>query len=372
MRICIDARMMGPENTRGIGRYIEELVRHLLALGTDDRFVLVTRSADHPFKNHPRVETLAADIPWYGLAEQLKLPSVFRRAKADLIHVPHWNAPLLYRGPLVVTVHDLLLRHFPASAKTSTRTWLLRLAKRLLYRVVVANAVRHARRILVPTEFVKQDVAYFFPSAASKIMVTGEGMPKPELPPVPSPQSPAPSYFLYVGSAYPHKGLGDLLDAWPTIHGRYPGLKLKIAGEKDVFMTRYERRVAEFGLQDVEFLGRVSDSGLARLYGDASALVFPTHFEGFGLPPLEALAHGCPVIASDIPVLREVLGKNGATYFRLGDTDGILAAVESVLAQPEKSRSAARAAAFELQARHSWPVSAALTLRAYGQSVGSA
>jgi len=377
MRICIDARMMGPENTRGIGRYIEELVRELLVLGTGDVFVLVTRTPVHPFAEHPSVETLVADIPWYGLAEQLKMPGVFRQAKADVVYVPHWNVPLLYRGPLVVTVHDLLLRHFPLSAKTSTRSWPMRQLKRLLYRVVVANAIGHARRILVPTEFVKSDLESLYPVAKGKTGVTGEGMPRfggfgPAAGPDPgaNPQGPAaPSFLLYVGSAYPHKGLDGLLAAWPKIIGSHPGLRLVLVGEKDVFMRRTEEQAAASGLEGVEFLGRVGDGELSRLYSSAKAFVFPTHFEGFGLPPLEALAHGCPVIASDIPVLREVLGKNGATYFRQGDSDGILQAVESVLAQPETNRAQARQTALGLQARHAWPRTARLTLEALRDSV---
>jgi glycosyltransferase involved in cell wall biosynthesis len=367
MRICIDARMMGPENTRGIGRYIEELIRAMLELEPDNRYILIVRKPDHPFKDHPSVETLVADIQWYGLAEQFKMSEVFRQAKADLVHVPHWNVPIFYRGPLVITIHDLLLRHFPLSAKTSTRAWPMRLAKRLLYRVVVANAVGRARRILVPTECVKSDVESFYPSAKGKISLTGEGMPPlsadNRLPPA--------DYLLYVGSAYPHKGLDDLLAAWPKLHGRHPELELKLAGEQDVFMRRMMARAESENLVGVDFLGKVSDEQLKRLYSGAVALIFPTHFEGFGLPPFEALAQGCPVIASDIPVLQEVLGENGATYFRLGDSDGILAAVESVLAQPEKSRSSAREAAARLMRRHTWQGAAEKTFLAYGQASSS-
>jgi len=376
MRICIDARMLGPENTRGIGRYIEELVQEMLVLDAADTFILVTRTADHPFKNHPSVETLVADIRWYGLTEQLKMPGVFRKAKADLVYVPHWNVPLLYYGPLVITIHDLLLRHFPLSAKMSTRSWPLRLAKRFLYRVVVANAVSRARRILVPTEFVKSDIEFFYPSAKGKISVTGEGMPiiggsdlGAGTVSKPNPHDLAPNYLLYVGSAYPHKGLDDLLVAWPKISERYPGLRLVMVGEKDIFMRRLEEKAATSGLKNVEFRGRVADGQLSDLYFNASAFVYPTHFEGFGLPPLEALACGCPVVASDIPVLREVLGKNGATYFRLGDADGILAAVESVLAQPEKSRAQARQVALELRKRHVWSRTAWLTLEVFRQTL---
>lgn len=356
---------MGPENTRGIGRYIEELVRAMLLSEPDNRYVLIVRKPDHPFKNHPSVETLVADIQWYGLAEQFKMSEIFRQAKADLVHVPHWNVPIFYRGPLVITIHDLLLRHFPMSAKTSTRSWPTRAMKRLLYRVVVANAVSHSTRILVPTEFGKRDLESFYPSAKGKVVVSGEGMPDIEVRGTRYEVRGTTPFLLYVGSAYPHKGLEDLLAAWPKIRGLHPELKLKIAGEKDVFMRRVMSRAESDGLTGIDFLGRVSDEELSDLYSSVSCLVFPSHFEGFGLPPLEALSHGCPVISSDAACLPEVLGKNGAIYFRAGDSDGIIAAVENVLAHPENARQTARQAAAELALRHSWKNSAEKTLRCY-------
>ena len=379
MRIAIDARMMGPENTRGIGRYIEELIRVMLNQETDNRYVLIVRKPDHPFKDNPAVETVVADIPWYGLAEQFKMSGVFRRTKADLVHVPHWNAPIFYRDPLVITIHDLLLRHYPASAKSSTRGPLIRWLKQAGYRTTIAQAVRHARRILVPTEFVKNDVESFYPSAKGKITVTGEGMPGivassshlvARSDQSPSYQLPATSYLLYVGSAYPHKGLNDLLAAWPGIKEAYPEIKLVIAGEMDVFMRGVKAEAEGKKLTGIEFLGRISDQRLAELYYQAAALIFPSHFEGFGLPPLEALAHGCPVISSDAASLPEVLGKNGATYFRAGDSGGILAAVRSVLDDLPQARLKAAAAVQELAARHDWKNAAAQTLQAYCQVLG--
>jgi len=379
MKIAIDARMMGADNTRGIGRYIEELVRAMLDLGTEDEFILIVNQAAHPFMSHPRVSTVIASVAWYGLDEQLKMPGVLKSAGADIVHVPHWNVPLSFSGPLVVTVHDLLLRHFPTSAKTSTRSWPLRFAKRILYRVVVSHAVKTSKKILVPTDFTRHDVEDFYPSAKGKIVVTGEGMPelvsgssypvasiesatKYQLPNT-SYQIPAISYLLYVGSAYPHKGLDDLMSAWPEISRLHPELQLKIAGELDVFMRR--TRQSHPGLSGVEFLGKVDEDSLSKLYREASALVFPSHFEGFGLPPLEALAHGCPVISSDAACLPEVLGEHGVEFFHVGDVNGILLAVEKVLSDTKKARESALAAAHGLRLRHDWRKAARMTLEAY-------
>ncbi len=364
MKIAIDARMMGADNTRGIGRYIEELIRAMLDLGTSDEFILVVKDPVHPFIGHPRVSSVIAPIGWYGLDEQTKLPGILKRIGADIVHVPHWNVPLFYHGPLVVTVHDLLLRHFPASAKTSRRSWPTRLLKRFLYRAVLRHAVKSARKILVPTEFTRHDIESFYPGSKDKITVTGEGMPQidasnlaAERPDVDA------GYLLYVGSAYPHKGLDDLLAAWPKISARHPDLRLKIAGEMDVFMRRTQEK--HFRQDGVEYLGKVGDDDLVKLYRGAEMLVFPSHFEGFGLPPLEALAHGCPVVSSDATSLPEVLGTRGVEFFHAGDENGILLAVEKVLSDTKKARESARAAAQDLRLRHDWNKTAKTTLEAY-------
>jgi len=354
MRIAIDARMMGAEATRGIGRYIQELVSALLKVAPGNKYVLIVKTADHAFRSHPSVETIVADIPWYSLQEQIKMPGIFRSAKADVVFVPHWNVPLFYQGPLVITIHDLLLRHFPHSAKASTKNWFVRFLKRFGYRLILASAIKRARKIFVPTEFVARDVASFYPRVASKIEVTGEGMPVFSYQARSAKREETGNFLLYVGAAYPHKGLQDLLQAWKKISEKHSELSLKIAGEMDVFMQDYKKWSGEHNLKRVEFLGRVSDEELDTLYAQAKTLVFPSYFEGFGLPPLEAIAHGCPVIASRLDVLIEVLGRDGAIFFDPGSSDGIIYAVLQLLAEPEKYGQLTVKAAQDLAGRHDW------------------
>lgn len=367
---------MGAEATRGIGRVIHELVRAMLQIAPENKYVLIVRSEEHDFKSYPSVETIVADIPWYGLEEQIKMPRILSSAKADVVFIPHWNVPLFFRGPLVITIHDLLLRHYPHSAKTSTRNPITRLIKRLGYRLILWRAINNAKAILVPTEFVSRDVASFYPRAASKIVVTGEGMPRLEAGSLnlesrkiqiqgasPSFQLSASSFLLYVGAAYPHKGLQDLLQAWPTISEKHADLHLKIAGEMDAFMAAQKKWTEEHTLKNVEFLGRVSDEALDTLYTQAKALIFPSHFEGFGLPPLEAIARGCPVIASKTEASLEVLGQDSAIFFDPGSHNGIISAVEQVLGRPEKCGQLTAKAAQELARRHDWLKAAERTLQ---------
>lgn len=368
MRIGIEARMMGPENTRGLGRYIQELVTAMLEVAPENDYVLVTQSADHVLKD--KVATVVANIPWYSWKEQSKMPRVLRDIKADIVHIPHWNAPLGYSGPLVTTIHDLLLRHQPDSAKTSTRSWPVRLAKRVGFRLALDHAIRASRKICVPTEFTKKDLLDFYPWANDKIIVTGEGV--SILAPRPVTQSQhveAGRYLLYVGSAYPHKRLDLLLESWGQVSQFWPDVELVIVGELDNFMSRIKRAAQAAGLERVKFLGKVTDGQLSGLYQNALALLFPSSFEGFGLTPIEALSYGCPVVSSDATCLPEVLGKKGVVYFKSGSRDGMLTAVKTVVDNQGQLRNEAVQGGRENALRHSWKKAALKTLEAYHLAV---
>ncbi len=365
MRIAIDARMMGPENTRGIGRYIEELVRAMVKITPQHRYVLLVRDPrKSPFIGHASVEHVKADVPWYSVAEQLKMPGIIAAAKADLLHVPHWNVSLLSLMPCVVTVHDLILLSEPKSANVSTRHPIVAMIKRIGHRVVLRSALKRSRYILVPTQWVADDIHRHFPRLKTIIEVTGEGIPDPD-PSVWSDPDPTNPYLLHVGSAYPHKNLDLLLDAWKILSDTHPTLSLVLAGERDAFMKRLEERVVREKLPRVQFPGRISDADLPALYAKASTFVFPSQNEGFGLPPLEAMAYGCPVVSSDATCLPEVLGQEGVFFFQPRGTDGIIRAVETVLRDPVGARNAARQAAVVLRARHDWKKTAERTLQAY-------
>lgn len=366
MRIGIDARMMTPKATRGIGRYIEELVRAMLQVAPQHRYVLVTKNALHPFSSHPSVETVVADIHWYGMAEQLRMPGILKSLNADVLHVPHWNVPLVTGGPLVVTIHDLLLRHEAMSARISTKHPSIAALKRIGFRVTVAATLHKAKKILVPTQFVADDIAKLYPFASHKVIVGGEGMTKYErFGNATDERPPGSKYLFYIGSAYPHKGLDLLIDAWSDLELQHPDLHLKIGGADDVFMERVKQNVRKRKLTRVEFLGYVKEEELYRLYRDAAAFVYPTRFEGFGLQPLEAIQAGCPVVSSDAACMPEVLGKEAAFFFQSGSRTDILRAIDAVLRDPVAAHEKTARALPGLQARHDWQKTAERTLAAY-------
>lgn len=323
MKILVDARMMGPETSRGIGRVIRELLQRLLKDSTVE-WVILVRNQGQLSGLVGSFKPIISDIPWYGVKEQIVVPWIIIKERPNLVFFPHWNIPVLLFSPFVCFIHDLILFHHPDSTKMSTRRpWLARLKLRVQHMLVWLVAHR-ARRILTPTQFVADDFARYFSSSMERIAVVGEGI--SELPAPDEKRLWTTSYFLTVGGAYPHKRLDLVLDAWKTQMNTYPDHTLIMVGEQDVFRQRLMDQAKRLGLERVQFPGKVDDQGLATWLAHADALIFPSEDEGFGLPPLEALSFSCPVLASDIPCLKEVLPTEGVVFFRNGDLSDMIGA----------------------------------------------
>ena len=367
MKIAIDARMMGAQNTRGIGRYTEEIIRAMLTqLPAEHRLILLERHPESSPFTHPSVSHLKADIPWYGFAEQWRMPSIIQKSGADLLFVPHWNISWFCKIPRITCIHDLILLEEPNSAHASTRGFFTRWIKRLGHRLILHRALTTSRSILVPTEYTKSRIKHFYPNIKTPIIVTGEGMPtlREEIWQDANQEHP---YLLMVGSAYPHKNHQAILSPWKKIRSEYPNLELHIVGEKDVFMKRLMDTVSHERLDGIRFLGKVSDEALKDEYTQALALVFPSRHEGFGLPPLEALAYGIPVIAARASCLPEVLGERGATFFNPSDRDAIIQSIRDLLEDPGGARESARNGARQLAKTHQWNKAGERTLKAFFQ-----
>ncbi len=367
MRIGVDARFYGPA-AKGLGRYVERLLAHLERQPGDNDFVVFLRAAqwDAYQPRDPRFRKVLADVPWYSLAEQLRMPAVLHRERLDLMHFPHYNVPLLFRGPFVVTIHDLIVSRYPT--RRASRLGLLPfLFKQLAYRVVIASAVRRARTILTVSEFSKSELRSIFRVPASKIVVTYEAAD----PPVAS--SPAHNarwaalqpYLLYVGNAFPHKNLEGLLHAFRLLRARgQGGLRLVLVGKMEHFYERLRRMAQRLGLADaVVFPGYVPDDALASLYRNATLYVFPSFDEGFGLPPLEAMAAGTPVASSDHASLPEILG-DAAAYFNPDSPEEMAQALHALLADSARL-AALRARGAQRIRRYSWDALAKTTLDVY-------
>lgn len=302
MRIGIDARLIAET---GVGRYTRNLIRELQRIDRTNEYVVFLRKGSFDAFTLPnkRWRKVLADVPWHTVTEQVLMPKIFQREKLDLLHVPYFNVPVFYRGPFVMTVHDLTILHFD-TGKASTHAWALYKLRRLGYSVIVRWGIMHAQHLIAVSQATKREIVDHFPVTADKITVTHEGVDENLV----GPQKPIISgpYFLYVGNAYPHKNLETLLAAFERLNG---ATKLVFVGKDDFFYRRLRATVEAMECRtSVIFFGPANDAQLASLYTNAKALVFPSLMEGFGLPALEALAFGCPIICSDIPVFHEILG----------------------------------------------------------------
>lgn len=317
MRIGIDARLY--HTGLGIGRYIEQLIKHLERIDDTNEYSIFLRKdayvAYHPA--HPRFKKVLADIPWYSVREQLVMPFLLARYRLDLVHFPHFNVPVCTRIPFIVTIHDLIMIKFPLSATSaaSTRNPFIHRVKYYFYRCILSYACRKARNIITVSQHVRNDLVRLLGVDLKKISVIYEAATLPhgeysgELPfQVKTP------YIFSAGNAYPHKNLETLLKAFAVLIREKKDIHLVLCGQEDYFYRRLLKRINEMGLEGrVIHLGLVSDEVLDTLYRNAVLYVFPSYEEGFGLPGLEAMQRGIPVVASRSSCLGEIYG-DAAVY----------------------------------------------------------
>lgn len=369
MRIGIDARFYGPLG-KGLGRYTERLIHHLQALKPAEEFVIFLRKENwEAFQpTLPTFTKVLADFPWYTLAEQRGMPRVVAEAKVDLMHYPHFNVPFFAPRPFVVTIHDLILTHFP-TRRATTLGPLKYAAKHLGYRLTLSRAVARAAKVITVSEFTKQDIRSYFGYDPKKIVVTYEAVdPFPEtmvdMPKVLEKYDIRQPYLLYVGNAYPHKNLEKLVTLLQSLPAEQAHLQLVIVGKADYFQNRIRDLVQKAGLNGcVRFPGYVPDAELSVLYRQAHAFIFPSLYEGFGLPPLEAMAYGTPVLSSDAACMKEILG-TAALYFNPNETRGMLAALQQLERTPALRQQLITAGQAQVL-QYRWKNLAESTLRVY-------
>ncbi|MEI6378513.1 MAG: glycosyltransferase family 1 protein [Candidatus Falkowbacteria bacterium] len=335
--IGIDARFYGPVG-KGLGRYAQEVIDRLLVLDQTNHYVvfLTKDNFDVFYTDNPRVKKVLADVRWYSWDEQFKMPKIIDNELLDLMHYLHFNVPFLARTPFVVTIHDLILYRYP-TVRASTLYPIYYWFKNMAYRLIINMAVRRSRKIIAVSEFTKQDIIKQFNVNPDKVAVTYEGIATFAETTAAQADSQAvlarltinKPYLLYVGNAYPHKNLEWLINS--LADSNLQDINLVLVGREDYFYKRLKELAATKSQPDkFIFPGFVTDKDLKVLYQQALAYVFPSFYEGFGLPPLEAMALGCPVLSARTSSLPEVLGA-AALYFDPQDQQSLLAVIDQML-----------------------------------------
>lgn len=364
MKIGIDARFIGPQGT-GLGKYTEKLIINLAKIDTKNDYAIFLRKNNWDYlKLKKNFKKIPADIPWYSLEEQIKMPGILNAENLDLLHIPHFNVPFLYRKKFVVTIHDLIHHHFKETSAT-TRNEIVFNLKRIGYRMIINRAIKKSEKILVPSNFVKEEIIKYFKIVPQKIVVTYEAAEEEYFEKHQSSIVNRQSALLYVGNAYPHKNLECLLDALGILNTKYkiPNTKLILVCPRDTFSDRLKSEINKRNLADVELKGYLSVIELARLFSEATAYVFPSLSEGFGIPGLNAMAVGIPVISSEIPTLKEVYG-DAALYFNPKDPGDIAAKIKKVLIDKETRTVLVEKGRVQVK-KYSWQKMAQETLKIY-------
>jgi len=373
MKIGIDARMYSSGFT-GIGRYVFELIRNLALLKTEDEFVCFLNSAEFEKFKKPadNFRAVSVNARHYSFAEQTNFLSILHQEKLDLMHFTHFNAPIFYRGRSVVTIHDLTLSKFPGKKMTKP-------IHRMAYNLVLRRSVAHARKIIAVSEHTKQDLHEIFKTPFGKIQVIANGVGSEFRPAIPTGISRRQliqkfgiygGYLLYTGVWRNHKNLLGLLTSVAKLHQErdFKG-QLVITGRADpVYAPQIFTAIKKLKLTDVVvFPGLVSDPELVSLYQSARAFVFPSFYEGFGLPPLEAMACGVPVAASNTSSIPEVCGKDNAAFFDPENTDEMAEQIWRVW-NDEKLRATLRERGLRRVEDFSWVKMAREVLEVYHQA----
>jgi glycosyltransferase involved in cell wall biosynthesis len=304
--IVIDSRMY---RSSGIGTYIRNLIPYVLEGMPDERFALIgnlTEVVNIADSFGERVGFIQCDVPLYSVSEQIRLITSLP-AETKLFWSPHYNIPLFYRGKLLVTVHDVLHLAMPQ--------FVYGFIKRLYSQYMFAALKQKASEILCVSSFTQDELYRLVRVDRNKTSVIHIGVSEFWFNKNEAESPHHRPYILYVGNVKPHKNLSRLIEAFELIKDDN-SVDLVIVGKKEGFIINDELAVKQaIKLCDrVRFTGMIDDCALINYYACAQALVLPSLYEGFGLPPIEAMACGCPVIVSDIASLPEVCG-DAAVYF---------------------------------------------------------
>jgi glycosyltransferase involved in cell wall biosynthesis len=362
-RIGFDARALAfPAG--GVRRYVREIFSLLPALEPSIDFIAVDPPPGIELPPGTRSGPHSLGLPTNLARAAIALPLAVRRARLDLFHAPAYTAPLSGHTPVVLTVHDVSYARVPefyAHRAGPVRQWFYR------------RSATRAARVITDSEFSRREIAaaYALPESQMAVIPLGVGAPFAPASAAPAailPSGIAPPYVLHVGDLHPRRDLVTALRAVIAVRtGGIPAasrLQLVCAGADCGSAAELRRLAAEAGAADALVLaGPVSEGDLVRLYQQAVALVYPSLYEGFGLPVLEAMACGLPVVAARAGSVPEVLGDAGILV-DARDSAAVADALAVLLASPERrenlrDRGLARAADF------SWERTARRTLDVY-------
>lgn len=325
--IAIDARAIKSST----GTVLQMLLPHLQRLDTKRRYTIIMKEEDRGFwtPSASNFSTVYIDVEDYSFGVQTRYLSLLNTLRADLVWFFMPEQPLLYRGRVVTTFHDFTMQKTPT---VGTKRRLRSYVKIPVGRAAFAAAARKSTLISCPSEYTRQDLLgrYDIDPGKVRTIYNGAEVTLHELAPYPHDFG---RFLLYVGQHGWHKNVPRLCEAHQALLERHPDLGLVFVGKLDFYVQRTKDWCEAQGLRNIHFTGFLPDGQRDWLYSQAAAYVFPSLAEGFGLPGIEAMGHGTPVVSSNATCLPEVYGE-AAQYFDPEDVTDITRAIEEVLTDP--------------------------------------
>ncbi len=323
MHIAIDARIINSST----GRYIERLLHYLekVDLVNDYTILVPTKDLDFWQPTNHRFVVMAADFAQFSFAEQIGFKKFLDTLKPDLVHFCMPQQPIFYQGAHVTTIHDLT----QLKTYNSDKNWFVYHFKQVVARFVFYIVTRTSRQIITPTHYTKDDAVKTLKANPEHITVTYESADKTDgdLQPY---DHPFEQFLLYVGQQSDYKNIKRLGAAHQKLLTTHPNLGLILVGKKNKAINANEAYFKKHEYKNIIFTDFINDAQRDWLYNQATAYVFPSLMEGFGLPGLEAMGYGAPVVSSDATCLPEVYG-DAAQYFDPLDSDAMAVAIDAVI-----------------------------------------
>ncbi|MFV9426884.1 glycosyltransferase family 4 protein [Microbacterium sp. S1037] len=346
------------------GRYIRKLVEWLARCPDDDNHYTLVLPADRLAEwvpPSPRFHAVGSDAPFFSWAEQTDLARLIRSLKPDVVHFCMQQQPVLLGAPRITTFHDLTL----LKIHNRKKPLFVSLLRRAVGAVAFAVVAHRGRANVVVSRYSGRDLRRFTGVPERKIVLT-----YPAADPISEAAVvvtvPFSRFVLFVGNQVPYKNLERLAVAVEELRRTHPDVGLVVAGRIDDDGRLLRERRPDL-MNRVHFAGYVSDAQLRWLYENASVYAFPSFFEGFGLPGLETMRHGCPVASSSATCLPEVYG-DAARYFPPGDVQRMARALAEVLDDPELREELVRRGRRKAD-EYSWERMAAQTLATYRRAI---
>ena len=369
MNIGFDYRL-GGLGFAGIGRYARELIFNILKIDKQNYYKIFfhPKTIAYDDKNilsrFDNVDLIPAPYKHYSFAEQTRFLKLLNDTKLNLVHFPHFNYPILYKRPFVVTIHDVI--HHRISGKHWTRK-----AKFEVYKQVITRAAQNSEKIITISEVSKRDIMEYLKVPLSKIEVTYEGVSLAHKLPAQVEQVKKKyliqkPYFIFVGRMEPRKNIPMLAQIFSDFLDKYKfDMELVIVGKEDIHHPEEKERALQIKhANKIIFTGFASDDDLGALYQGAYGFITTSFEEGFGLPGLEAIAMGIPVIAPDIPIYNEIYD-NAALYYRTEDPEADMLDKMRFLCSDHKYYEELKMKTVKRAAEFSWYSCAAKTIKIY-------